>query len=812
MPTLESNPPAYDVTQQQPLEQLLQQAIKSHQAGNLPQAEKLYRLILSQQPGHADANHNLGILAVGTGHPAAALPYFQAAIQANPSHGQFWLSCIDALIRASQIEEARQALNLGVQCGLRGPAVEALHGRLQDDSSKAPSAPSGALSEAVAEAKVPAEPARIRAQDENGRRRKAKPPKNRQGKMSSGRSAPNAPETSRLEALFGRGSDEEIEALAHRYIARYPKSGYAWNILGALRQRNSRFSEAESFFRGALQAEPDFVDAWFNLGVMLKIRGDLTEAEASIRRAIALRAGFLEAHYGLGEICYQGGNFAEAEVCYRTTIEIQPDLAVAHNNLAIVLRILNRPGESEASCRRALELNPRLAETWCSLGAALQDQGQLGEAAASYRRAVEIQPGLPVANHGLLFCLSHGGETDPEALFQEHLRFAQRFEVPLRAAWPQHPNSRDPDRQLRIGFVSGDFRNHALAYFIEPIFSHLANDAGLSLHAYSNHAGEDAVTRRLRGHSVHWNEVFALSDEMLAAKIQSDAIDILVDLTGHTARTRLLSFARKPAPLQCGWIGYLGTSGLESIDYYLADRHFLPPGEFDRYFTEKIVYLPAVAPFQPGRDAPEVNPLPALTTGHLTFGSFCRISKLSPRVIALWSQLLRALPESRMIIGGMPRDGRHEVVSGWFKDEGIMPERLQFHPRSDSRSYFALHHRIDLCLDPFPFTGGTTTAHALWMGVPTLTLTGQAITGRLGPAILAHVGLDDFVARTPQVFIDKGIYWSRSLESLAQLRAGMRELLLQSPIGQPALVASGLAATFREMWRDWCARSPQPPR
>jgi predicted O-linked N-acetylglucosamine transferase (SPINDLY family) len=806
--TLQFESSADDISQEQRLERLLQQAIAHHQAGNLPEAETLYRSILSQQPGHADANHNLGVLLVATGEVAAALPYFQAAIQASPNQGQFWLSCIDALIRASQIDAARQMLDLGVQSGLRGDAVDALHERLRSRADAVLSA----VSIDAPEAEPTAKSERNRANSDGAKKHKVKSSKNKRKRFVSGSSAPDEAEIDRLQILFAHGSDQEIETCARSLIARYPKSGYAWNVLGAVRQRRSRFSDAEDFFCSSLEAEPDYVDACFNLGRMLQVRGALTEAEGHYRRAIALRTGFLEAHYSLAEVLSQQGNFAEAEACYRQAIEIQPDLAVAHNNLAIVLRLQNRPGESETSSRRALELDPQLAEACCSLGAALQDQGQPTKAATAYRRAIELQPNLAAAHHGLLFCLSHGGETEPEALFEEHLRFAERFEVPLRPKWPQHQNSRDPDCPLQVGFVSGDFRDHAMAYFMEPIFSHLAKDAGLSLHAYSNHAVEDAVTHRLRGHIRHWNSVFALSDEMLAEKIQADAIDILIDLTGHTARNRLLTFARKPAPIQCGWIGYLGTSGLESIDYYLADHYFLPPGEFDRYFTEKIVYLPAVAPFQPSLDAPDINSLPVLAGGHLTFGSFSRISKLNLRVIALWAQLLRALPESRMILGGMPHDGRHQVVSGWFQDEGIAPERLQFYPRSDSRSYFALHHRIDLCLDPFPFTGATTTGHALWMGVPTLTLTGQTIPGRLGPAMLLHAGLEDFVARNPQDFVEKGVYWAGNLESLAKLRAGMRERFLQSPIGQPALVAEGVAVSLREMWRSWCASASQPSR
>ena len=706
-----------DVARRQALEGLLREAVGCHRAGELDEAERLYRSILSQEPGHPDANHNLGVLLVATGHAAVALPYFQAAIQASPSKGQFWLSCIDALILAGQLDAAGKMLGLMLDSGV--------------------------------------------------------------------------------------GNSDAV--------------GACFNLAAAFMQQG-RYVDAEGSCRRAIELNPGLAVARSNLAMVLIQQGRYVEAEASCRRAIELDPELALAHNNLAMALNQQDRSTESAASCRRSIELDPGLAEAHNNLADVLRKQDRPGESEASCRRALELKPELADAHSNLGAALLDQGRLAEAADSYRRALDIRPNRAATHQDLLFCLSHGGGIEPEALFAEHVRFAERFEAPLRAGWPRHGNSREPERQLRVGYVSGDFREHATVYFVEPVLSQLAHlashpaaVAGLSLHAYYNNAVEDAVTQRLRGHFSHWNQVQTLSDEQLAAKIQSDGIDILVDLTGHTARSRLLAFARKPAPVQCGWIGYLGSSGLKSMDYYLADRYFLPPGEFDRFFTEKIVYLPAVVAYRPSVDAPEVNPLPALAGGRFTFGSFSRISKLSREVVALWSQLLRALPESQMLIGAMPRDGRYQVVSGWFEAEGIGAERLLFHERCDQKTYMATHHRVDLCLDPFPFTGSTTTAHALWMGVPTLTLTGQTVAGRLGPALLQQAGLEDFVAHSPREFVDKGIYWAGNLESLALIRAGMRERVLLSPIGQPGFVAKGLAVSFREMWRDWCANGPELP-
>jgi len=772
--------------------EMLQQAIERHRSGDLSGAEVLYRSILARDARHPDANHNIGLLLMGVGSPALALPHLQAALRANPSQGRYWLSCIDALMQASQIDAARQMLDVGVQHGLRGDAVETLQQRLGGLAT----AHSGQTPAGDKPAQAPGGQTNVRA-DEAA--------KGGAGARSR-RCVLKQKERARLQTLLDQERDADLEKAALSWSARYPHSGFAWNLLGVACQRRRRFAEAEAFYCRALDAEPRSAEACFNLGRMLQLRGATADAEMLFRRAIAAHPQFLEAHYSLGEVLGQLRRFAEAEAAYRRALVIQPNLAVIHNNLAVMLRHQDRPADAEFSARQALAHDPRLAEAWCTLGAALQDEGRLGEASDGYRRALALQPDLPAAWHGLLFCLSHGGETAPAALFAEHLRFAERFETPLRATWPHHRNTRDPDRVLQVGFVSGDFRQHALANFIEPMLAYLARVTGLELHAYSSHALEDAVTRRIRSSVRHWNSIFALSDEALARKIQADGIDILVDLTGHTAHNRLLTFARKPAPVQCGWIGYLGTSGLASIDYYLADRCFLPPGEFDTIFTEKIVYLSAVAPFQPSAGACEVNPLPALQNGYVTFGSFSRIAKLNPGVIALWSQLLRALPEARMLLAGMPSDGGHRIVSRWFEEQGVPTERLEFHPRCDTAQYFALHHRVDLCLDPFPFTGATTTGNALWMGVPTLTLAGQTVPGRLGAALLRHAGLEEFVARRPEDFVEKGIVWGRNPERLASLRAGMRDRFLRCLIGQPALVAGSLAQHLRSMWQAWCEK------
>ena len=382
---------------------------------------------------------------------------------------------------------------------------------------------------------------------------------------------------------------------------------------------------------------------------------------------------------------------------------------------------------------------------------------------------------------------------------------AQHFETPLLHSRLPHRNSRDPDRCLQIGIVSGDLRDHAVAYLIEPLVTRWAAYPSLSLHAYYNYPTEDVVTKRLRRHFKQWHDIENLSDAKLAERINADGIDILIDLSGHTAEHRLLTFARKPAPVQASWMGYPGTTGLEAMDYYLTDRYFLPPGKFDSQFTEKLVHLPASGTFLPDKNAPPLNALPALSKGYVTFGSFNRLNKLTPSAIALWGGILRALPDARMLVGGMPKEGEYDALIAWFAREGIVRDRLSFHSRGPVHAYLALHHQVDICLDTFPYTGGTTTNHALWMGVPTLTLAGQTPPGRQGAAILGRLGLDRFIAEDVADFQQRALSWAGDLEALAAVRAGMRDRINQWPLRRPAVIAAGIEFAFRTMWKRWCA-------
>lgn len=790
-------------SQQQTIDQDLQQAITHQQAGELQKAGEIYRTILQDHPNHPDANFNMGVVAVLMKQPAAGLPYFLAALEADTSSGKYWLNYIDALFQSGQLEDARQVLVLAKQQGLQGDEVEALTARLTK-----PVAP----------------------------RLQAGKPVLHKGK------APGPQETNALVALFNNGQFMEAARLAQRMTVRFPRHEFGWKALGAafkqlgqntdalapmqkaveLAPRDAeahnnlgnvlsdlkRLDEAEASYRKALKLNPKYDRAYNNLGANLQALNRLDEAEACYRSALQINPDYIRAHCNLGITLNELGRVSEAEACFKRVLQDKPDDIKALNGLGSSLMLQGKTIEAEASLRRVLDDNPDNPNALNSLGLTLLDLGRVDEADACFRRLLLNHPDNAHAHSNLLYYLTLSASMDAETLFSEHLNFGEKFEAPYRDICPQFTNPKDPERCLQVGFVSGDLRNHAVANFFEPVAAHLSGYSQLSLHAYSNSYIEDDVTQRVRKYFAHWNSVVGMSDAAMAEKIRTDKIDILVDLSGHTAKNRLQAFAGKPAPIQASWMGYPGTTGLKAMDYYLSDRFLLPPGLLDNQFTEKIARLPANAPFLPFEFTSTVNELPALGNGYVTFGSFNRPNKLNPPVIALWSQILRALPDSRMLLGGMSKDGHYENIIELFTQEGIALERLSFHTRSTMENYLKLHQQVDFCLDTFPYNGGTTTCHALWMGVPTLTLAGDTLPGRVGAGILGHAKLEEFIANDATDFVQKGLFWAGNLAALSDIRKEMRERFSSSAMSQSTLIAAGLERALRIMWQRWCAGLP----
>ncbi|KND61352.1 putative O-linked N-acetylglucosamine transferase, SPINDLY family [Candidatus Burkholderia verschuerenii] len=574
-----------------------------------------------------------------------------------------------------------------------------------------------------------------------------------------------------LETLYAARRYAETIALAEKMTHKYPKAEMSWAYLGV-----AQFSYMK-----------------------------LPEAIGSLRRSLELNPLNLEIRRALADALRLTDRFFEAEAECRRIIEIDDRHPEAYRVLGLVLCGLTRLDDAQAVCRRAIELAPRSHQAHHTLGVVLMELTQFDAAEEHCRRALELLPSDKYAHQNLLFCLSHKESVDRRAYFEQHLAYAEHCEKPFRAQWKKHANSRDPERCIRVGFVSADFNQHPVANFIEPIFRFFANDPGLSVHAYYNRNFTDDMTRKLRSLVANWHDVPGLTDADLADQIRADGIDVLIDLTGHTAHNRLETFARKPAPVQATWMGYLGTTGMTSMDYYIADRFYVPEHQIEGQFVEKLAYLPAFAPFEPASVSPALNALPALSRGHLTFGSFNRFNKLRPQTVALWSELLRALPDARMLIAGVPHDDSYLVVRDWFAQAGIGTERIEFRQRASLEGLLAHHLDADIALDTFPYAGGVTTLQSLWMGVPTLTMPGDLIASRGSTSVMSLAGLTDFVATDRADFVARGVAWAGKLNELAQIRSGMRERCMHSPFFEQDTVAAGLSRGIRKMWQRWCA-------
>lgn len=597
-----------------------------------------------------------------------------------------------------------------------------------------------------------------------------------------------------------------VEAL-ERASRLAPQDAGVWDNLGAAHNALRHFDRAAASYEASLRLNPRDPKVLSNAAANAGDAGRDADAHAYATRALALDPALAHAHLALGNAAARLGRHGEALAALGEAVRLAPALPQAHLSLGNALQLVGDTAGAIRATEAALRIAPDFADAQQNLGRFHHDLGHMAVAARHYRAALRLQPQRLDAWSGWLFCLAHDAGIGAAELFRAHREFGEHVEAPWRDRWGGWLNARDPDKRLRVGFVSGDLRDHAVAHFIEPIWRFLDHDS-IEIIAYATQPAEDARSAELRRLADAWHDVAGLDDDALEAAIRAARIDILIDLSGHTAHHRLGVFARKPAPVQISWIGYPNTTGLTAIDYRLIGRRAALPGELDPQFSERLVHLPIGTVFQPPPDLPPVNPLPALERGYLTFGNFNRPIKLSEAAIGLWSRVMQSVPDSRMLIGAVSAGEVRERLTQDFARRGIDAARLDFRPRVGLREYLELHHEIDFILDTFPFTGGTVTNQALWMGVPTLTLTGETLPQRQGAGIMARAGLAEWIADSPDDFVARAVDIAAAPHELAALRArlrGTREALAERETAQAARLVE---AALRTMWQRWCAGEP----
>jgi protein O-GlcNAc transferase len=744
------------------LQGLMQQGAEYHRLGQLAQAEIAYRTVLQEQPAHADANHNLAVIALGQQDFAIALRHFRIAREAQPGNCQYWISNVDALILAGRWWQAAELLEDARREGLASGALEELVERMLDGCARE---------------KVP---------------------------PGDTDAAPGAADIVALTALLNQQRFAELEQAAGVLAQAFPRNVFGWKMLGVALLAQGRERDAMAPLRAIADLFPQDAGNLNSLGLALSEQGRLVEAEFSFARAIRLEPGNTSAHSNLGMALQRQGRLAQAEACFRGCIALDENFHVAHLNLNVVLDDQGRSDEAEVSVRRALQIHPDFAQAHMSLGYLQKDQGRVEEAEASTRRALELDPKNASAHSNLLFVLNYHPDKSAEEIFEAYQAFDAQLGVPFKASWRAHANARDDQRRLKVGYVCPSLSHHSTRHFLEPLLAH-HNHARFEVVAYSELVlASDATTQRYREYFDQWIATAGMSDDALAQRIRDDRIDVLVDIAGHTRGNRLGVFARKPAPVSLHWLDFGYTTGLSAIDYYLTDTVTAPAGS-EHLFSETPWRLPVPGlVYRPGPGMGEAGPLPALARGYVTFGTLTRAIRINHRTIRVWAAILRRVPGARLVVdsANFRTPAAQEALAQRFMAHGIDRDRLEIGCHSPP---WDVLRGIDIGLDCFPHNSGTTLFEMLFMGVPYVTLAGRPAVGRLGASILHGMSRSEWVAHSEQTYEDAAVALALDLPGLQQVRAGLRARMKASPLMDESGFTRHVEHAYCRMFEQWSA-------
>ncbi len=646
------------------------------------------------------------------------------------------------------------------------------------------------------------------------------------------------------QALFLHQSNRlpEAEHLYVQVLDRQPNDPNALHLYGLLAHQTDRLDLAIQLLTKAAQLAPGISAFHVHLASALHAMGHLDQAIQVFSRAIELDPNDAAIHRNYAVLLASAGRVEEATEHFKTVIALNPDDPEGYYNLGTAFVSRNRFKEAIEYLERAVQLQPERAENYCNLGAAYRGLWKFDQAMIHYRRALELKPDYPdalynlgavhhalidvpasiecyrkclelrpnfhIAHSSLLLSMHYLAPLDVNAIHEESKTWDRRHAQPLRDQIAPHGNDRSTNRRLRIGYVSADFFQHSVAFFVEPILQH-HDKSRFEIFCYSSTAKADATTRRLHSHAEHWRHIANVPDDRVAQIVRQDQIDILVDLSGHTSHNRLLTFARKPAPIQVTYLGYPNTTGLSTMDYRLTDPiadPAVPPARANEtFYVEKLISLSRTGwCYLPAEEAPAPRPPPCLENGYVTFGSFNNLTKINQQLIVLWSRLLHDIPMSRLFLKSPTLDEpevRQRVQDG-FAGSGISLDRLELSGRIISHAdHLSSYHKVDIALDAFPYNGTTTTCEALWMGVPVVALSGDHHISRVGKALLTHVGVCELVASTEEEYLMLAKQLAADPDRLRQIRSTLRERMRASSLCDAEAFTRDLENVYSQIWQ-----------
>ena len=633
--------------------------------------------------------------------------------------------------------------------------------------------------------------------------------------LPSGASGDGRPDAlAHAQQLIADGNRSEdagrLEAACDSYrqaVQAAPRLAAAHLNLGIALAAAGDLAGATRAYEAVLEIDPQHVFGNYNFATLAYMQGALDRAEALVRAALHGKADFVEAHVLLSNVLDDVGNADAAARALQEALRLNPDHAGAHFNHALLLRRLGRADDAERAVNRAIELDPGNAAAQSLLSSILQEHGLLVDAIRPLRAAIALAPErFDLRSRELLF-LNFDECVTPEELFQKHLEFGALLERAIPARFDgRHRGSLEPARRLRVGYVSGDFRVHPVALFMLPVLEHHDRNA-FEIICYSCGRITDHITERIRTLCDRWVDAAEMSDAHLAEVIHADAIDILVDLSGHTGASRVPVFSEKPAPVQMTWLGYLNTTGLTRMDYRLCDVRTDPPESSTALHTEKLLALSnSQWCYRPFIEIEASYEPPFQRNGFVTFGSFNQASKISAAMCMRWARILGRLPGSRLLVADVSSSRKRAWIVELMEQAGIARNRVQFKPRVDLTGYYMLYHEVDMALDCYPYGGGTTTLDSLWMGVPVVSAMGPTPVSRSAGSILSCLGLDPWIADSIGEYERVALDRAADSETIASLRRSLRGRLASSVLMDEPGFVRDLEGSFRRVWAERCQR------
>ncbi len=603
-------------------------------------------------------------------------------------------------------------------------------------------------------------------------------------------------------ALVGRHEGDKAALAYAEAIRLRPDFVEALIGMGNLLLTQSRPSEAVGFYRQAIARRPGFADAHTNLAAALQSAGQLHEAITENQLAIQLKPDAADAYSNLGTLYLTTGDIEAAITSCKKAIELRPQEPAGYNNLGQALQAKGLPDDATAAYLKALSVRHNNPKAWNNLGGVQFSQGMLDEAIASFDHAAQLSTTESTAHSNKVYALHFHPHYDADAIARELRVWDERRARPLLPASRSYPNDRDPGRKLRIGYVSPDFRHHVVGFNVLPLIER-HDRSRFEVFCYSNVSEPDDMTRTFQAKADQWRNIVGVNDEAAAEQIRIDRVDILVDLALHLAGGRLLVFARKPAPVQVTFAGYPGSTGMQAMDYRLTDPHLEPPVSGDTRYAEQSIVLPdSFWCYAPTGPSPDVNELPAVRYGFVTFGCLSNFSKINGEVLEKWAAVMLRVPRSRLILLAAVGSHRRRLLDA-MAALGVSEDRITFVDRRPRADYLALYQQIDLSLDTFPYNGHTTNLDSLWMGVPFVTLVGQTPVSRAGWSQLSNLEMTELAALSDKQFVDIAVNLAGDISRLAELRKTLHDRLRASPIMDAASFTRNIETAYRQMWKAW---------